>query len=203
MIRTLKSAVLLQLLLGASPVLAAAAEDGLGSVAPATLLFSVAIAILLTLLLRNTVTLLSERAARWFGRRRVRRCLDGMDFIEDAILPGAYGGLVRVDFAVRLPAGIACLRSVRAAGSIATDCPSPPESPVASTSSIAQTGQRPGSDEGGVHIIGQMYRVFAVPPGADADAPPSPPPSAVNHPVFWAIPSRKKQAPTTATTAND
>ena len=47
----------------------------------------------------------------------------------------------------------------RATGSIVIEVPSPPPPPpVAFTNSIAHTGHRPGSVDGGVHIIGQMYR---------------------------------------------
>ena len=82
-----------------------------------------------------------------------------------------------------------------------TEIPSPPPPPVASTNSIAHTGHRPGSVDGGVHIMGQMYRLSSPPPASVTDSPwPPEKPSAVNHFVRWATPSEKNTRPATTTT---
>src|SRR6056297_3391803 len=90
----------------------------------------------------------------------------------------------------------------RADDSIVTEMPSPPPPPVASTNSIAHTGHRPGSVDGGVHIMGQMYRLSSPPP-LSATVSPWPPekPSAVSHLVLCATPSRKNTSPATTTAA--
>lgn len=105
----------------ATPALAAGTDDGLTSIGPATFLFAVATAIILTLLMRNSVAVIAEKTGRWLACQRVRRSLRDTDVIESGILPGAYGGLVRVDFALRLAASIACLRVVRVDGAIHGD----------------------------------------------------------------------------------
>jgi hypothetical protein len=105
----------------ATPALAAGTSEGLTSIGPATFLFAVATAILLTLLLRNSVAMVAEKAGRWMACHRVRRALREIDVIEKGILPGAYGGLVRVDFALRLASGIACLRVVTVDGEVHGD----------------------------------------------------------------------------------
>lgn len=96
----------------------AAAADNLTLQSPATLFFTLAAAIILTLLFRKSAGVAADRVARMIWRRTIRKRLDGLEYLEDALLPGAYGGLVRIDFAVRLPGGIACLRLVRADGAL-------------------------------------------------------------------------------------
>jgi len=70
-------------------------------------------ALLLTLFLRSQLThvvgVLSGRVAR----ARVRKILGARspDVLEDFILPGAYGGLTRIDYAILTSGGILCIRT--------------------------------------------------------------------------------------------
>jgi hypothetical protein len=114
------------LLLGAAPVLAQGAGDepvptGITGVGLSVILFTVAAAVLLTLVFRAS----ARHAGRWLtarnGRRRVRRQLKarGRNVRHDFLLPGAYGGLARIDHAVLTSGGILCLRAIHGDGTVA------------------------------------------------------------------------------------
>lgn len=104
----------------ALPALAAApgAATGITSVRPALFLFTVAAALIATLLLRSTVSHFMVSLANRFGRFRARRRLDrlGSDVMHDLLLPGAYGGLVRIDHALMTAGGILCIRAIPYSG---------------------------------------------------------------------------------------
>lgn len=87
---------------------------GITNVGPAGFLFTVAFALMLTLVLRSSVSHLSRYLIGRIGRKRVERALkkQGKDVLDDFILPGAYGGLVRIDHALLTPGGILCIRTV-------------------------------------------------------------------------------------------
>ncbi len=101
--------------LASTPALAA---ESLSLQSPATLSFTLAAALILTLLFRKSAGYAATRVVKALRRRKIRQALAGMEFVEDALLPGAYGGLARVDFAVRLPGGIACLRVIHVDGTL-------------------------------------------------------------------------------------
>lgn len=91
----------------------AEAVSGLANTGVGLLLIFVAIALLLTLLLRSHFTRVVGVLSGRIGRSRVRKILTGRspDILEDFILPGAYGGLTRVDYAVLTSGGILCIQT--------------------------------------------------------------------------------------------
>ena len=99
----------------AMPALAAdaGAQTGITSVGPAFFLFTIAAALLLTLVFRSV----ANQLARWFtgkvGQVRIRRALArrSPDVLHDVILPGAYGGLAKIDHAILTAGGILCIQS--------------------------------------------------------------------------------------------
>jgi len=86
---------------------------GLSNIGPALLLISVASALLLTLLFRSAVTRLLQCATVEIGKRRVSRVLarKSDSVLHDFILPGAFGGLTRIDHAILTSGGILCIQT--------------------------------------------------------------------------------------------
>ena len=76
-------------------------------------MIAVAGALLLTLLFRASTTRVARVLTARIGRRRIRRILNAAssDVLEDFILPGVYGGLTHIDFAVRTGGGIICIKT--------------------------------------------------------------------------------------------
>ncbi|MDH4126402.1 MAG: NERD domain-containing protein [Gammaproteobacteria bacterium] len=99
----------------ALPALAAAPGrlTGLGDVGPAAFFFTVAAALFLTLIFRSTATHIVGLVSSWLGTIRIRRVLDrrSANVLHDFILPGAYGGLTRVDHAILTAGGILCIQT--------------------------------------------------------------------------------------------
>lgn len=91
----------------------AAAETGLSNVGPATLIIAFAVILLFSLLLRGATTRLSRYLSHKAGQRRIRRGLRrrSRDIQEDFMLPGAYGGLTRIDYAILTSGGILCIQT--------------------------------------------------------------------------------------------
>ncbi len=96
----------------------AAVETGITSVGPAVFLFTVAIALLMTLVLRSIISHAMRYAVIRMGRVRIRRALAkrGKHVMSDFMLPGAYGGLAHIDYAVMTAGGILCIRAVHSSG---------------------------------------------------------------------------------------
>ncbi len=101
--------------LAALPTFAAQAEvpTGITGVGPAIFIFTIAGALLLTLVLRSASSYVARFATARLGRWRVRRTLDrlGAYVLHDFILPGAYGGLVRIEHAIMTAGGVLCLQA--------------------------------------------------------------------------------------------
>ena len=99
----------------ALPALAAAPgqSTGLGDVGPAAFFFTVAAALLLTLIFRSTASHVVRLASSWLGGIRIRKVLDrrSPDVLHDFILPGAYGGLTKIDHAILTAGGILCIQT--------------------------------------------------------------------------------------------
>ena len=89
------------------------AETGITSIGPAMFLFTLAVALLLTLVLRTTAGHVARFATGKLGEFRIRRALQrrSPDVLHDFILPGAYGGLVRIDHAILTAGGILCIQT--------------------------------------------------------------------------------------------
>ncbi len=102
------------------PALAAdgGAQTGITSVGPAFFLFTIAAALLLTLVFRSV----ANQVARWLtgrvGQIRIRRALArrSPDVLHDFILPGAYGGLAKIDHAILTAGGILCIQTKHSNG---------------------------------------------------------------------------------------
>ena len=100
----------------ANTVFAAAAEEagtsgvsGLGSIAPGLVIIAFAIA----LMFMTTSSKFSRLVAEKIGRRRVSRILNAKSasVLNDFILPGAFGGLTRIDHAILTSGGIICIQT--------------------------------------------------------------------------------------------
>ncbi len=99
----------------ALPALAAqpAATTGITNVGPAAFFFTIAGALLLTLVFRSTASHLVGLITSWIGAIRIRRALDrrSPEVLHDFILPGAYGGLKKIDHAILTAGGILCIQT--------------------------------------------------------------------------------------------
>jgi hypothetical protein len=104
----------------ALPALAAAPgrSTGLGDVGPAAFFFTVAAALFLTLIFRSTASHVVRLVRSWLGTIRIRRVLDqrSPDVLHDFILPGAYGGLTKIDHAILTAGGILCIQTKHYSG---------------------------------------------------------------------------------------
>ncbi|MDX1516644.1 MAG: nuclease-related domain-containing protein [Woeseiaceae bacterium] len=102
--------------LSAWPAVAAVPGDdtGITSVAPAMFIFAVAAALLLTLVFRASARHAARVISQKLAGARIRRALHARssDVLHDFILPGAYGGLARIDHAVMTAGGILCIRAI-------------------------------------------------------------------------------------------
>ena len=99
----------------AMPALAAdvGAPTGITSVGPAIFLFTIAGALLLTLIFRSAANHVARFVTGKIGQFRIRRALAkrSPDVLHDFLIPGAYGGLARVDHAILTAGGILCIQS--------------------------------------------------------------------------------------------
>jgi len=99
----------------ALPALAAepAVVTGITNVGPAAFLFALGGALLLTLVFRSTASHLVGVVTTRIGAMRIRGALDkrSPDVLHDFILPGAYGGLTKIDHAILTAGGILCIQT--------------------------------------------------------------------------------------------
>lgn len=99
----------------ALPALAAEGQvaTGITSVGPAAFLFTIAGALLLTLIFRSVASHIMRMVSRRIGALRIRRALKAhsADVLHDFILPGAYGGLVKIDHAILTAGGVLCIQT--------------------------------------------------------------------------------------------
>ena len=97
------------------PALAAdgSVETGITNVGPAAFLFTIAGALILTLLFRSAASHVMRIVTARIGAFRIRRALEARspDVLHDFILPGAYGGLVKIDHAILTAGGILCIQT--------------------------------------------------------------------------------------------
>ena len=89
------------------------AVTGLSNVGPAMFVIAIACALLLTLFFRASATRVASLVTAEIGKRRIRRGLmqENRDVLEDFILPGAYGGLTKIDHAILTSGGIICIQT--------------------------------------------------------------------------------------------
>lgn len=93
-------------------------ETGITSIGPAMFLFTIAAALLLTLVFRSSASHLARFVTARVGHLRIQRALlaRSKDVLHDFIIPGAYGGLARIDYAIMTAGGILCIRTVHCNG---------------------------------------------------------------------------------------
>lgn len=97
------------------PALAAGSvqETGITSIGPAAFLFAIAGALLLTLVFRSAAGRIFSSMTKHIGTLQIRRILGkhSPSVLHDFILPGAYGGLVKIDHAILTAGGILCIQT--------------------------------------------------------------------------------------------
>jgi hypothetical protein len=88
-------------------------QTGITSVGPAKFMFTIAAALLLTLIFRSTASHLAQFINAKIGQWRIKAALAkrSPDVLHDFILPGAYGGLAKVDHAILTAGGILCIQT--------------------------------------------------------------------------------------------
>ncbi len=86
---------------------------GITNIGPAAIFFTLAGALLLTLIFRSTASHIVGLVTSWIGTLRIRRALRrrSPDVLHDFILPGAYGGLTKIDHAILTAGGILCIQT--------------------------------------------------------------------------------------------
>ncbi len=91
---------------------------GIVSTERALVFFGIAAALIAGLLLRHAAGRLAQVIVNYIGELRMRRVLGrhGTDQLHDIIVPGAYGGLARIDHAILTAGGILCIRTVHCHG---------------------------------------------------------------------------------------
>ena len=121
LVRTLSSSLPLISL----PAIAAESSSvtGITGVGPAMFLFLTALALFLSLLLRHSAGRIAQRSLARLGQYRIERLLrrKGRAVLKDCIVPGAYGGLARIDYALLTAGGIFCIRTVDGDGVVFGD----------------------------------------------------------------------------------
>ena len=107
------------------PAIAAESSSvtGITGVGPAMFLFLTALALFLSLLLRHAAGRLAQLLLRKLRRYRIERQLrrKGRALLKDVIVPGAYGGLARIDYALLTSGGIFCIRTIHGDGVVFGD----------------------------------------------------------------------------------
>ncbi len=88
-------------------------QTGITSVGPALFLFTIAGALLLTLVFRSVANHVVRYVTGRIGQFRIRAALArrSPDVLHDIIIPGAYGGLAKIDHAILTAGGILCIQT--------------------------------------------------------------------------------------------
>lgn len=91
----------------------AAIATGITNTGLGMAIIAIAAALLTTLAFRASATQLAGKLTRYIGKRRIHQILKSRtaNVLEDFILPGAYGGLTRIDFAILTSGGILCIQT--------------------------------------------------------------------------------------------
>jgi hypothetical protein len=90
-----------------------AVSTGLTNTGIGIIIIAIAAALLTTLLFRASAAHVVRLVKGRIGRQRMRRVLKSRsaNVIEDFILPGAYGGLTHIDYAILTSGGILCIQT--------------------------------------------------------------------------------------------
>ncbi len=89
------------------------AVTGLTNTAVGMFIIAIAAALLITLLFRASAAHVARMVTQKIGKHRMRKILNShsANIIEDFILPGAYGGLTHIDYAILTSGGILCIQT--------------------------------------------------------------------------------------------
>ena len=111
----------------AETTVAGNSQSGLSDPGPAIFFFSLALALLLTLVFRSTASQAIRTITGKIGARRIRRVLElrSKDVVNDFLLPGAYGGLTRIDHAILTSGGVLCIQTRHYNGIVFGDADEP------------------------------------------------------------------------------
>jgi len=117
--RLLPSCISSACFLSAWPTVAADAENGapvatgLTNTGLGMFFIALAAALLTTLVFRASATQVARKITEKIGKRRINKILraKSADVLEDFILPGAYGGLTNIDYAILTSGGILCIQT--------------------------------------------------------------------------------------------
>ena len=117
--RLLPFCISLACFLSAWPTVAADGEPGAQVVTGLTntgigmFIIAGAAALLTTLLFRAAATQVARRVTEKVGKYRICKILraKSANVLEDFIIPGAYGGLTRIDYAILTSGGILCIQT--------------------------------------------------------------------------------------------
>ena len=95
-----------------------AAVTGLTNTGPGMVIIGIACLLLLFLAFRATATQVAHIVTEKIGKRRIKKVLleKSANVLDDFILPGAYGGLTRIDHAILTSGGILCIRTKHYSG---------------------------------------------------------------------------------------
>ena len=108
-----------------------AADDGvvtgLTNTGIGLFIIAIAAALLVTLFFRASATHVARIVTQKLGKARIRHILNARsaNVLEDVILPGAYGGLTRIDHAILTSGGILCIRTIHCNGIVFGDADEP------------------------------------------------------------------------------
>lgn len=108
-----------------------AADDGvvtgLTNTGIGLFIIAIAAALLVTLFFRASATHVARIVTQKLGKARIRHILKARsaNVLEDVILPGAYGGLTRIDHAILTSGGILCIRTIHCNGIVFGDADEP------------------------------------------------------------------------------
>jgi hypothetical protein len=86
---------------------------GVTNIGPGLAIVAIAAGLILTLILRPSIAAAARTLTETLGRRRIGRILRARssNVLDNFILPGAYGGLTRIDHAILTSGGILCIQT--------------------------------------------------------------------------------------------
>ena len=100
---------------------------GLNNTGIGMFIIAIAGALLLTLAFRKSATHVARIVTSKLGKRRIARILNARspEVLENFILPGAFGGLTNIDYAILTSGGILCIRTKHVNGVVFGDSDEP------------------------------------------------------------------------------
>jgi hypothetical protein len=104
-----------------------AVVTGLTNTGVGMFIFTIASALLITLLFRTSATHVARIVTARLGKNRICKILNARsaDVLNDFILPGAYGGLTHIDHAILTSGGILCIQTKHYNGVVFGDSDEP------------------------------------------------------------------------------